>query len=95
MTMLAVLTVITLALVMLLVAAARTAASAVTRPVTRSFRCPFREADVTVDFREEVWSGRPVDVVACTAFASATAITCGKPCLTRLRLPRQPALGES
>lgn len=95
MTMLVVLSVVALALVLLMVAA-RTAASTVTRPVTYSFRCPFRKADVTAAFREEVWSGRPVDVVACTAFAPATAMTCGKPCLTRLCLPRQPAaLGES
>jgi len=59
----------------------------VTRFVMRSFWCPFLERDVTVEFQEEAWDGRPVGVMRCTAFDPPTAITCQRRCLGLRRLP--------
>lgn len=53
----------------------------VTRLVTRSFWCPFLKRDVTAEFQEEAWDGRPVEVMRCTAFTPPTAITCQRHCL--------------
>lgn len=72
-------------LVLLLVAMSD-AVSRVTRSATRPLRCPIDDRQVTVEFQEEVWDGSPVDVTSCTAFAPATAIACGKPCLRFVRL---------
>jgi len=59
-----------------------------TRFVMRSFRCPFLERDVTVEFQEEAWDGNPVEVMRCTAFTPPTAITCERRCLGLGRFPR-------
>lgn len=61
----------------------------VTRTVIRSFRCPFLKRNVTAEFQEEAWDGRPVEVSRCTAFTPPTAITCEKLCL---RLKKDPSL---
>lgn len=53
----------------------------VTRAVTRSFWCPFLDRNVTAEFKEEAWDGKPVEVNRCTAFSPTTAITCKKLCL--------------
>lgn|SRR6266545_3954704 len=61
-----------------------TALPIVNRVATRSFWCRFRERNVTGEFQEDPWSGRPVDITRCTAFEPSSAITCDKGCL-RLR----------
>lgn len=53
----------------------------VTRTVTRSFWCPFRLRDVTAEFLEQAWDGKPVEVNRCSAFTPPTAIACEKLCL--------------
>lgn len=55
--------------------------SRVTRLRTRRFRCPFRDADVAVEFREDAWDRLPIDVVSCTAFNPPFRVGCRKPCL--------------
>ena len=51
-----------------------------TRTVSRTFWCPFRWTDVTVEFQEDSFGhGRYLDVARCTAFP-ASAIGCGKLC---------------
>jgi hypothetical protein len=51
-----------------------------TRIVSRTFWCPFRQTDVTVEFPEDSFGhGRYLDVARCTAFP-ASAIGCGKLC---------------
>jgi hypothetical protein len=40
----------------------------VSRRVAQSFWCPFRDCNVTAEFREEPWDGARVDVARCTAF---------------------------
>lgn len=57
------------------------------RVVTRSFWCPYRESNVTAEFQEEAWDGRPVGVTRCTAFAPPTAVTCEKRCLRMRKFP--------
>lgn len=59
----------------------------VTRTVSRSFWCPFLDRNVTAEFREEAWNGRPVEVNRCTAFTPPTAITCAKSCLQMGKFP--------
>ncbi len=59
----------------------------VTRTVSRSFWCPFLDRNVTAEFREEAWDGRPVEVSRCTAFTPPTTITCEKPCLRMGKFP--------
>ncbi len=50
------------------------------RTVSRTFCCPFRWTDVTVEFQEDSFGhGRYLDVARCTAFPSS-AIGCGKLC---------------
>lgn len=51
------------------------------RGVTRSFRCPFRQTNVAVEFQETVWDARRVGVSRCTAFTPPTAIDCERRCL--------------
>ena len=64
----------------LLLAAARLLPTEL-RMVTRTFWCPFRWTDVTVEFREVSFGhGRYVDVRSCTAFRPTSAIRCGKLC---------------
>jgi hypothetical protein len=64
-----------------------------TRNVTRSFWCPFRDRAVTAEFQEDAWDGRPLEVLLCTAFSPSTAVTCEKLCLhaTKLRPAGTPA----
>ncbi len=51
-----------------------------TRTVSRTFWCPFRWTDVTVEFQEDSFGhGRYLDVARCTAFPTS-AIGCGKLC---------------
>jgi hypothetical protein len=57
----------------------------------RAFRCPFRDTNVDVDFKEAVWDGSLVDVSACTAFSPAQDVRCEKSCLM---LGKFPALKE-
>lgn len=73
--------------VVLLLVGVTAAVSSVTRPVTRSFRCPLVERPVTVEFAQEVWRGELVDVTRCSAFEDLPAISCGKPCLRLAWLP--------
>jgi hypothetical protein len=56
----------------------------VNRVVSRSFWCRFRTRNVSAEFHEDPWSGRPVEITRCTAFEPSSAITCDKACL-RLR----------
>ena len=56
----------------------------ITRPETLRFRCPFKDRDVTAEFREDAWDGTLLDVRSCDAFAPPTAVACDKGCL---RLP--------
>ena len=47
----------------------------------RSFRCPFLDADVNVDFKQAVWDDNLVDVAACSAFSPPETVRCEKDCL--------------
>jgi hypothetical protein len=58
-----------------------TALPVVNRVVTRSLWCRFRKRNVSAEFHEDPWGGRPVDVTRCTAFEPSSAITCDKGCL--------------
>jgi hypothetical protein len=53
----------------------------VNRVVTRSFWCPFRQRNVSAEFQEDPWSGRPVEITRCSAFEPSWAMTCDKGCL--------------
>ena len=57
------------------------------RLLARSFWCPFRDRNVTAEFKEEPWDGARVDVARCTAFMPPDAISCDKPCLLLKTLP--------
>ncbi len=57
------------------------------RFVIRFLWCPFRERNVAVQFEEEAWDGRSVDVKQCTAFSPPTAVGCEKTCLHLKKLP--------
>ncbi|MBI3030773.1 MAG: hypothetical protein HYY64_14805 [Candidatus Rokubacteria bacterium] len=67
-----------------------------TRIVSRTFLCPFRWTDVTVEFREDSFGhGRYLDVARCTAFP-ASPIGCGKLCRYLRDFPgprRVPTIG--
>jgi hypothetical protein len=63
-----------------------------TRWTTRLFWCPFREQDVSVEFREMVWDGRLVDVRQCTYFDPPTANACDRRCLGLKRFPQARGL---
>ena len=52
----------------------------------RSFKCPFRETDVRVDFKEAVWDGSLVEVATCSAFMPPENVQCDRGCL---RLKRE------
>ncbi len=52
-----------------------------TRSVNETFWCPWKGRRVDIGVRIGAWDGRRIDVERCTAFASPTAITCGKGCL--------------
>ena len=49
---------------------------------TRTFKCPFRETDVRVDFKEAMWDGSLVEVATCSAFMPPEDVRCDKRCLT-------------
>ena len=55
----------------------------------RAFWCPFRGANVRVDFTKSMWDANPVDVQACSAFSPP--LQCGKACLL---LGKFPAIKE-
>lgn len=57
----------------------------------QAFFCPFKQQDVSVDFRQAAWDGRRMDVQACTAFTPATNVGCEKACLALDRLPAGPS----
>ncbi|MBI1845492.1 MAG: hypothetical protein HYR86_00780 [Candidatus Rokubacteria bacterium] len=59
----------------------------ITRPWTGHFWCPFKQRNVTVEFQEEAWDGKRVDLDSCSAFAPSTAVTCGRRCLDVETLP--------
>jgi len=69
----------------------------VSRLVARSFWCPFRDRNVTAEFREEPWDGTRIDVSRCTAFTPPEAVNCEKLCLRPKRFPTPdlPWRGES
>lgn len=71
----------------LLVWAVFAAFPTVTRVVTQAFWCPFRELNVTAEFQEDAWDGRPVAVNRCSAFSPPDAVECGKACLRLDTLP--------
>ena len=58
------------------------------RPVvrSRSFWCPFRTRNVTVEFNE-TYDGRRFAVRRCSALPSPTAIACDAACVGLARLP--------
>ena len=58
-----------------------------TRLLQQAFWCPFRNANVRVDFAESAWDGRLADVRGCTAFTPPTEVHCDKACLILRRLP--------
>jgi len=53
----------------------------------RAFRCPLRDTNVDVDFKEAVWDGSLKDVTACSAFSPPDDVQCEKGCLTLGKLP--------
>ena len=53
----------------------------------RAFRCPFRDTNVNVDFKEAVWDGTLVDVAACSEFAPPEDVRCEKGCLLVGKFP--------
>jgi len=53
----------------------------VIRTVTRSFWCAVRGQNVTAEFQEAAWDGKPVEVTRCSAFSPPEAIACEKLCL--------------
>jgi hypothetical protein len=61
------------------------------RLLARSFWCPFRDCNVTAEFREGPWDGARMDVSRCTAFTPPDAITCDKACLRLKTLPAMRA----
>ncbi len=52
-----------------------------TRTLMRSFWCPFRDSEVTAEFQEDAWNGKPLEVNQCSVFSPPTAITCEKLCV--------------
>lgn len=88
---------LTLAVAAALFAAARLL-PAEPRVVTRTFWCPFRWMDVTVEFREDAFGhGRYLDVRCCTAFRPGSAVRCGKLCryLREFPGPRSAPAGQA
>ena len=59
--------------------------------VRHGFRCPFRDEDVGVDFKEAVWDGSLLDVAACSAFSPPEDVRCDKACLTLESFPAATA----
>ena len=53
----------------------------------RAFRCPLRDTNVDVDFKEAVWDGSLKDVAACSAFSPPQDVRCEKGCLMLDELP--------
>ena len=53
----------------------------------RAFRCPFRDTNVNVDFKEAVWDDSLVDVAACSAFSPPQDVRCEKSCLMLGKFP--------
>jgi len=52
-----------------------------TAAVSRAFKCPFLETNVSADFKRAVWDDRLVDVTACSAFSPPDQVRCEKECL--------------
>jgi hypothetical protein len=69
--------------VVLVLAAAvvATRRGALTRSITRSFHCPYRDTRVTVEYRQETFDDRLTGVASCSAFDPGPAVRCGAPCL--------------
>jgi len=63
-----------------------------TFPAKHAFRCPFRDTNVNVDFKEAVWDGSFVDVIACTEFSPPQDVRCEKSCLMLGKFPVPKAL---
>jgi len=53
----------------------------------RAFRCPVRDTNVNVDFKEAVWDGNLLDVAACSEFSPPQDVRCEKGCLMLGKLP--------
>jgi len=76
---------VTAGLVGVLVAGRRLFPGTVT--AKRAFRCPFRDTNVDVDFKEAVWDGSLVDVTVCSAFSPPQDVRCEKGCLMLGKFP--------
>ena len=67
----------------------------VNRVVIRWFWCRFRQRNVSAEFAEDAWNGRPIDVTRCSAFEPPSAISCAKDCLHLPRLdPARPSKAD-
>ena len=55
----------------------------VVRRVVRSVRCPVHGKRFTVEFEEEMSSGKRLNVLECAAFDRPDGVACGKSCLRR------------
>ena len=53
----------------------------------RAFRCPVRDTNVDVEFKEAVWDGNLLDVAACSAFSPPQDVRCEKGCLMLGKFP--------
>ncbi len=57
----------------------------------RDFQCPWRDTNVSVDFKEAVWDGSLKDVAACSAFSPPEDVRCEKGCLMLDKFPEAGA----
>lgn len=67
--------------VLLIIVAVSAGRGGLTGSVKRSFHCPYRDVDVTVEYQQETWDGRLTGVTSCSAFEPAWHVRCGAPCL--------------
>ena len=81
--------------IVLLVVLKRGVMRGVTRRVMCSVWCPLSDRRLTAKLEEEVWDGKRVDVIQCSAFSPPTAITCEKSCLRLTKRPRPGAVPSS
>jgi hypothetical protein len=58
------------------------------RKVHRKTWCPIRGTEVQLNLLETAPEGRPIKVIACSAFMPPTAITCDRRCLGRRHVLR-------
>ena len=84
-----------LAVIVLLVLLKRGVLRGVTRRVMCSVWCPLRDRRLTAELEEEVWDGKRVDVLQCSAFSPPTAVACEKSCLRLTKRPRTGAVSSN